>query len=303
MFFQAKRIFKFGLQGFLRNKGLSFQVIFVMAVGIFIFTSLFVFKGMTNYLIKEAEKKIDISVYFKKSVPEEKITEIKKSLYKFSDGIESVDYISEEKAKEIFLEKHNGDQLYLDALKEVGSNPFLASLDIKAKGPEFYAKISNFLSKGTYKENIEKVSYYKNKDIINRIFSLSKNINNAGIVFFVLMIILIFFVVFNTVKLTILAFDEEITTMKLVGASNWFVRGPFLIQGVLYGFISLIIVDILFYAGFLFISPKFQQWFFNFNLLSFFKNNFFLLLFWQAIFSFALGVSSSFLAVRKYLKV
>ena len=274
-----------------------------MMVAIFVFTSLFIFKGMSDYLIKQAEKRIDISVYFKKYVPEEKITEVKDSLYKFSPGIESISYVSENEAKVLFIEKHKNDKLYLEALREVGDNPFLASLDIKAKSPDFYAKISDFLTKGPYKEKIERVSYYQNKDIINKLFSLTNNINKGGIAFFILVVILVFLIVFNTVKLTILAFNEEISTMKLVGASNWFVRGPFLVQGALYGLISLLLIDLLFYSSFIFISPKFQEWFFNFNLIGFFRSNFLNILLWQIVFALFLGVISSFLAVRKYLKV
>ena len=151
MLTNLKRIFRFGWQGFTRNKGLGFQVIFIMTVAVFLITFLFLFQGLSDFLITQAQKKVDISVYFHRETPEEEILEVEKELYKFSGEVESVDYVSKEKAQELFIQKHQGEPLYLQALKEVGENPFLASLNIKAKNPTQYAQISEFLTHGPFK--------------------------------------------------------------------------------------------------------------------------------------------------------
>ena len=303
MFTKTKRIIKFGWQSFFRNKGLSLQVIFIMTVAVFVLTSFFIFNELGNFLIARAQEKVDISVYFKKEAPEEEILAVKEGLSKFSKEIESVNYVSKTRAQEIFLEKHKNDSLYIAALEEVGDNPFLASLNIKAKNPIFYAQISDFLTKGPFENLVERVSYYESEGAINKLFTLTSGIKKTGIFLSIFLTILVFLITFNTVKLTIFSFKEEIATMRLVGASNWFIRGPFLIQGFLYGLISVLIIDILFFSSLSFLSKDFQSWLSGFNLLRYFKDNFLAISIWQILFAFVLGVVSSFFAVRKYLKV
>jgi len=303
MFTSLKRIVKFGFQGIWRNKGLSLQVIFIMIVAVFVLTSLFVFNELSNFLIARAQEKVNISVYFKKDVGEEEILEVKEGLSKFSNGIESVSYVSKAQAKETFIERHKNDPLYLSALEEIGDNPFLASLNIRAKDPTFYAQISSFLTAEPFGGLVEKVSYYQSEEVIKKLFALTSNIKQGGIFLSAFLVVLVFLITFNTVKLTIFSFKEEIATMKLVGASNHFIRGPFLIQGFFYGIVSILIVDIFFFAILSIMNPDLQTWLFNFNLLEYFKENFSMILIWQIVFAFFLGVVSSFFAVRKYLKV
>ncbi len=303
MITNLKRIVRFGWQSALRNKGLSLQVVFIMSFAVLVFTSLFIFRDLGNFLIAEAEKRVDVSVYFKKEALEEDILVVKKELSDFSEEVEEVSYVSKEEAREIFLEKHKDDPLYLNALEEVGDNPFLPSLNIKSKNPLFYAQVSEFLTEGPYKNLVEKVSYFQNKAVIDKLFALVSNIKKAGIIFGLLLIVLVFLITFNTVKLTIFALREEIATMRLVGASNWFIRGPFLIQGVLYGIASIFVIDVLFFLFFEFFSSGLQMWFFNFDFLNHFQQNFLLLFVCQIVFAVLVGLLSSFWAVKKYLKV
>jgi len=303
MFTSLKRIFKFGFQSLWRNKGLSFQVVFTIMVAIFVFTSLFIFRELGVFIIERAQEKVDISVYFKKDIQEQEILNIKNELSKFSSEIKKITYVSEEKAQEIFLEKHKNDSLYLSALEEVGRNPFLPSLNIKAKDPIFYAQISDFLEKAPFNNIIERVSYYQSAKLIDKLLSLIAGIKKAGVAASIFLIILVFLLTFNTIKLSIFAFRDEISTMRLVGASNWFIRGPFLVQGLLYGIISLVLVDILMFIGIYFFNDGLKNWLFDFDMLSYIKADFVQIFLWQIVFSLLLGVVSSFFAVRKYLKI
>lgn len=302
MFITFKRIIKFGWQSFVRNKGLSFENIFIMSVALFVLTFLFVFNEVSSFLIVKAQEKVDISVYFKQNTKQEKIFEVKDKLYdKFLDKIEAINYVSSKDAKEIFLLKHQNDPLYIQALQEVGEDPFLSSLKIKAKDPIFYSEISNFLINSLFKDSIEKISYYDSANIIKKLSIWSYRIKQAGIFLNIFLGILVFLITFNTVKLSISCFKEEINTMQLVGASNWFIKGPFLIQGFLYGIFSILIINVLFFSIFSFLSFDLQNWLFNFNLLEYFKENFLIILGWQLLFIFVLGVISSYLAIQKYL--
>lgn len=303
MFISFKRILKFGWQGFWRNKGLSSQVIFVMAIVVVFGTSLFLFREISFLLIEEAQNKVDVAIYFKKEAPEESILAVQKELSDFKEKIKSVHYVSRVEALESFKQRHQGNKTYLTALEEVEDNPFLASLNIKAYTPEHYAFISNFLEEGIFRNLIERISYYENEKVINRLFALTSQVKTTGLIASLFLGLLVILITFNTVKLTILASREEIETMRLVGASNWFIRGPFLAQGVLYGIFAVLIVDVLLLILVFSFNTKLATWLLNFNVLAYFQNNLLAILLAQFASTVFLGIVSSYIAVRKYLKV
>ena len=298
-----KRILKFGWQGFWRNKALSLQVIFIMGVVVFAISFIFLFEQIGNFLIAQSEKKVDISVYFKKDATEETILNLKQELITFIDQVKAVDYISKQEANEIFTEKHKDDKFYLEALGQVQEEPFLASLNIKAFSSDQYAFIDNFLKSKEGDNIIEKVSYSKNKEVINQLFYITSNVKKAGLAGGVAIALLVILITFNTIKLTIISIKDEITTSRLVGASNWFIRGPFLVQSILYAVASVIIFDVIFVGFVIFLNNKTQTLFLDFNLVSVLKSNGAYLLLAQVICTIFLGVISSSLASRKYLKM
>ncbi|MEK7104207.1 MAG: permease-like cell division protein FtsX [Patescibacteria group bacterium] len=298
-----KRILKFGWQGFWRNKALSLQVIFIMGVVVFAISFIFLFEQIGNFLIAQSEKKVDISVYFKKDATEETILNLKQELITFIDQVKAVDYISKQEANEIFTEKHKDDKFYLEALGQVQEEPFLASLNIKAFSSDQYAFIDNFLKSKEGDNIIEKVSYSKNKEVINQLFYITSNVKKAGLAGGVAIALLVILITFNTIKLTIISIKDEITTSRLVGASNWFIRGPFLVQSILYAVASVIIFDVIFVGFVIFLNNKTQTLFLDFNLVSVLKSNGGYLLIAQVACTIFLGVISSSLASRKYLKM
>ncbi len=302
LFISLKRILKFGWQAFNRNQGLNLEVIFIMTATIFVFSSLFIFNDLSNFLIAKVQEKIDIAVYFKEETQEKEILKIKEEVYNnLPEKIKSIDYISKEEVKEIFLLRHKKD-IYFQTLEEIGENPFLPSLEIKAQNPIFYKEINKFLV-DKFKDSIQKVSYFESQKVINKISNLSLGIKKTGIIFNVILALLVFLITFNTIKLTIFVLKDEITTMRLVGASNWFIRGPFFIQGFLYGMFSILIVNLLLFIISYFLTPHLQTWLFDFNLLENFKKNFLTILGWQIGFTLLLSFSSSLFAIRKYLKI
>ncbi len=303
MFISLKRVFKFAWQGFLRNRVLGLEVMFIMAIAVFLITSLFLFQGISDFLIKEVQEKVDVSVYFKETVREEEILSVERNLYKFSNEIESVEYISREKALENFIEKHKDEPIYLEALQEIGYNPFLPSLNIKARDPSYYAPISNYLNQDSLQGIIERVSFFQNKKVIDKLSSITANVKTVVISLSLILGLLAVLITFNTIKLTIFTSKEEISTMQLVGASNWFIRGPFVIQGIFYGIISVLAVNLLFLIAFAFFSYRLETFFLGFNLLNYFQMNFLSLLWIQIAFAGILAIFSTLLALHKYLKV
>jgi cell division transport system permease protein len=112
-----------------------------------------------------------------------------------------------------------------------------------------------------------------------------------------------FLVAFNQVKLAIFNSREEIAVQRLVGASNWFIRGPFLVQGIISGFLAVLIALLIFFPLLFFLGPKMEILFPGLNLFSLFTANFFLILLLQILTGIGLGIISSLIAMRKYLKV
>lgn len=303
MLLNFKRIIKFSWQGIRRNKGLGLQVVFIISIAVFVWTALFFSKQVGVRLIEDVEKKVDISVYFKEDTQEKDIFEVKDELSALANQIKSVNYISNSEALNIFKQRHENDSLYLRALEEVEDNPFLASLNIKAFNPSQYAEISAFLEQASFSGLIETISYNKNKQVIDKIFAITNNIKVIGIGLGSLLILLVILITFNIIKLNILTAKEEISTMRLVGASNWFIRGPFLAQGIFYALFAVIAVDVIFLIGLSFFSIQLSNWFLGVDFFKYFKENALLVIPAQVLAACMLGIFSTFLAIRKHLKV
>ncbi|MDA1337147.1 MAG: FtsX-like permease family protein, partial [bacterium] len=110
-------------------------------------------------------------------------------------------------------------------------------------------------------------------------------------------------VAFNTIRLTIYGSRDEIEVMRLVGASNWFIRGPFIIQGVIVGVLATLITTLLFFPVTLFVGIKLQSFAPGFDLFSYFASNLLVIVFLQLAVGVGLGVISSLLALRRHLRV
>jgi len=166
--------------------------------------------------------------------------------------VSSVSYVSSDEALVNFRTRHANDYLVLQALGELSENPLGAYLNIKAKDPSQYETISNFIEgdNGLSKDNqniIDKVNYYQNKTIIDRLTSIVNNAQKMGFLVTLIFVIISIFIIFNTTKLAIFNSREEIGIMRLVGAGKKYIRGPFFVEGILYGLISSGITMIIFW--------------------------------------------------------
>ncbi len=299
-----KRIFNFAVQDFSRNKGISIAAIFVLVATIMLVTWLFFFRGVSDFLISEIRDRIDITAYFKDDAQEQNILNVKDEILKMSPNIKGVEYVSKDQAMQAFNEKHKDNAVLTKALEEVGTNPFLPSLNIKTNGdPAQYAEVSNVLQTANFSKFIEKVDFSQKKDTIEKVFSITSNINKFGLILGIILIIVAMLVVFNTIKLAVDSSKEEISTMRIVGASDWFIRGPFLIQGAIYGFIAFVICFLLSVAFAYFLSPKIGTVLPGFNSFDYFLSNLWILVLIQLSFGVGMGIISSFIVVRKYLDV
>jgi cell division transport system permease protein len=297
-----KRILKFGWKNFTKNISLNLAAVFIIAIVVFLAGSIFILNSISAILIDEIKDKVDISVYFKGDVLQEDILKIESDISNL-DEVANVEYISKEMALEDFKNSHKDNSILIESISEIGDNPFLSSLNIKAKDFSQYGGVANFLAKDQYKDLIEKVDYHERQPIIEKVFSMTSAANKGGIVFEALFVLISIIVVFNIIKMTIYSSGEEISVMKLVGASHWFVRSPFLVQGAIIGLLSTIIsfLSILFICWGL--SGKLEIIMPELNLFSLFVSNIWLLVLIQFFAGVFLGMASSAIAVRKYLKI
>jgi cell division transport system permease protein len=302
-----------GFVSFWRNGFVSIASILVMTITLFAIGSLIFSNALVSKSLSDLRDKVDINVYFITTAPEAEILSLKKVLEGLAE-VASVEYTSRDEALERFRERHADDQLTLQALEELGENPLGASLSIKAKETSQYEGVANFLQGrrdaiGPDETSIiDNVNYFQNKVAIDQLTDIITSSERSNFAKTVVLVIISILITFNTIRLAIHNSREEIAVMKLVGASNWYARGPFIIEGIMYGVVAAVLALFLFYPVTLWFGPLFYPFSFfsdfeEINLLSFYTNNFNIIFLVVVGSGVALGSFSGYLAVRRYLKV
>ena len=307
---KIKRVFRAGLTNFWRNGFVSLSSLVVMFITLFMICSLIFMSAILKFSLEEIRNKVDVKVYFNTNVVESEILGLKKSTAALPE-VESVDYVPKDQVLADFKDKWKDNGLILQALDELGGNPFGARLDVKAKDPAQYESIANFFGlKGSDCTSFEskfptvdKVNYCQNKGVIDKLVKITDAANNIGFWLAMIFLIISIIITFNTIRLAIFISKDEISVMRLVGASGRYVKGPFVVSGILYGVVSATLVIIVFFGLMYWVGPYFKNFSGGLDLFDFYLKNFgqiFLIIFGSGI---ALGAISSYLAVRKYLKV
>lgn len=303
----AKRVISAGLRGFYRNRTVSLSSIFILTITLSIITSFYLFRAVFDYTLEQVRAKVDVRVYFTTTATEEQISEVRAKLMGLPQ-VKSVTYTSAEQALSDFKEKHSGDQLTLQALDELGANPFGASLSVIANDTSQYDVIASQVSSdssllGSAASSVDKVNYYQLRDSIDTLNNIIGWTNTVGFWLSVIFILMSCMIVYNTIRLAIFVYRDEIAVMKLVGASNMFIRGPFVVEAVLYACIATIATLAIFYPATIWVTKKTVFFFEGMNINAYFLDHFFTLAGLLLVSGSLLAVISSLLAVRKYLKV
>jgi len=296
------RIIKYGFLGFWRNGWLSTATLSIILLTLLVFEGLMIFNVLTKTALDSLKNKIDISIYFKTTTSEDDILKIKQSLQSLAE-VKSIEYISRDNALAIFKERHKNDPTISQSLEQLKENPLLASLNIKAYDPKQYAVIADYLDKTDFKVWFEKVTYAENSLMIERLSKIIDTAQKGGFLVIVFLTLIAILVTFNTIRLAIYSSREEISVMRLVGGSNTFIRGPYVVEGIIYGLLGGIFSVILAMPIIYFVSPYTQIFISDINLWSYFKTNLFTMFGYQMLFGVGLGIVSSYIAVRKYLRI
>ncbi len=306
MFWTAtKRIIKAGFINFWRNGSVSLSAVFVMVIALSMIGSTFLMTAFLGTALSDLKDKIDINIYLETTASETAILDLKKKL-KTLPEVEDVVYVSRADALLAFRVRHENDHRILQALDEVGDNPLTAVLNVKAKQPSQYAGIAKALDGNSAISTeslsiVNKVNYNDNKVAIERLSLLIVGVQKLGSIITALLIGVSILITFNTIRLAIFIAREEIGVMRLVGGSNQYIRGPFVVEGILYGFVAGAITIIMFYPVTYWLKNTTQGFYGGIDLLQYFVANFIEIFIIIMLSGIALGAVSSYLAVRKYL--
>ena len=300
-----KRVIKSGFINFWRNGSVSLSAVFVTVIALFMIGSTLLITAFLGTALKDLEDKIDINIYLETNATETAILDLQKKLETLPE-VAKVTYISREDALVAFRARHENDHRITQALDEVGENPLVAVLNVKAKNPSQYAGIAAALDgKSALSTDalsvVSKVNYNDNKVAIERLSRLTVGVKKLGSIITALMIAISVLITFNTIRLAIFIARDEIGVMRLVGGSSEYIRGPFVIEGILYGLVAGLITVIMFYPITYWLKNTTQGFYGGIDLLQYFVANFIQIFFIIMLSGMALGAVSSYLAVRKYL--
>lgn len=298
------RIIKSGFLNFARNGLVSWASVLITTITLSVITTLILLQAVLNFSLEQIKDKVDVTIYFTVNAPEDKILALKNSLEKLGE-VANVTYTTADEALEIFRKRHESDYPTIQALDEIKGNPLGAYLNVKAKEVSQYESIANFLKSDNAlvlgsQNIIDKINYYQNKSVIERLNSIIIGAQRLGFLITLVLIILSIIITFNTIRLTIYISKEEIGIMRLVGASKTRVRGPFMVEGAIYGAIATVLTLIIFYPVTLWVGKN-MTLFLGLNIYEYYISNIFQIGIILLISGMLLGVISSFIAIRRYL--
>ncbi len=299
---KLKRTFKEGLDNFYRNGWLSFATVSVLAISLYIISVTMILGVASTIVRQNVQAKINVSVYFNADVEEAKIQEIRGKLTVLA-GVKSIDFVSKEQALEQFKKLGNNNPSISQALEEIGENPLLPALVIKAKSPEQYELIVKDINGSAFASDISRIDYEENKAAISRLNTIIKLVEQVGMTLGIVFIFIGVLITFNAIRLTMYSHRQEFEIMRLVGASNIYIRMPFVFEGVFYGASSAFSVMIALFITSNFLVPITRGSIAGGSILDFYLGHFFIIFFLLLFSGVALGTISAVIAIRRYLKI
>jgi len=301
--YQIARVLRSGLQNFRRNLGLSLATMFVTTLTLLAVSLVVAINFLLSIALDSVESKVDISVFYNPLASGDQIAKSRAEITNIA-GIANTQLISKEDALKKFSTEHADNELIKASLSELDENPLQTTLVITADDPQLYESINEKLTAKVDGQIIDRINYDDNRETINRLSRIASWARTGGLIVSGILAFIAILVVYNTVRLTIYSRGEEVSIMKLVGATNGFVRGPFIIEGIMYGLVSSLITIAIIQPALIWLSPRVEGFFGTTSAsFQFMQDNLILVIFAELLIGALLGVVSSMLAVRRYLKV
>jgi cell division transport system permease protein len=303
------RIIHAGATNFVRNAWLAIAAIAVMVVTLTIILFSVITSATFNHSIAQIAGKINISIYLNDSVTVDQRNALMNNLRSLSE-VKQVSYLSKDQALAEYEAENANDKGLIEAVNETGGNPLPASIEIDPIDPANINQIKNVLNRPSTiaLENPQAGTSYSGDQrlAINRIAHATDILRRVSVVAVILFAVISMLIIFNTIQMAIFNRRDEITIMRLLGAKTWYIRGPFVVESVIYGVCSALISIVGIDAMFLMASSALQAS--SLGLLdigysdTYFHRNFWLLLLLQLCTGIVIGAVSSTIATRRYLK-
>lgn len=286
-----------------RNFSLSLMTIITLVLLLLSVNLLLAVRVLTGEAIAVVKQQIDVSVYFKPLATEVQINEVRAFVDAYPNVVQTT-YLNKEQSLARFREIYQGNSEVLKSIEELGDNPLGATLVVRTRDTQDYAPLMTALSVPEYAKIIDNKTSGDTQNAINKIQQVTTHIERFTFGITILFGLIAIIIIFNTVRVAIYTQRVEISIKKLVGASNWYVRGPFVVSSLLfsgfallttYGFICLVIHYTEPYVTALFNREAILSSYVAAHLWS--------LTVLQLVAISVLTVGTSYVAMRRYLKV
>ena len=299
------RIIRTGVVNFVRNAWLSIAAMAVMIITLTIVLFSVITNATFTNTVAQITNKIDVSVYLKDTATEAQGNDLANHLRSLPNA-KSVTYLSKDKALDRYREQNQGNQALLSAINET-DNPIPATIQIKPRDLNKIQDLRDYLNTPANRQLWDDVTYRDDrKAAIDKIAHATDLMRRAGIITVAVFVFISVLIIFNTIQMAIFNRRDEITIMRLLGASTWYIRGPFVVETIMYGIISALISVLLIHALFVASSSALQATslgLLDINYASrYFSGHLWQLLGMQLVLGILIGAVSSYIATKRYLK-
>ena len=300
------RILRTGTVNFVRNAWLAIAAMASMIITLTIILFSVIANATFSNTIDQIEDKINISIYLKDSVTEKQVQELVTGFKKL-DNVESVVYLTKAQALEAYMKQNQGNEQLLSAINET-DNPLPATIQVKPRDLAKLDEIRAFAERDDNKalQSDPMSDSGDTREAINNITKATHILSRVGVIAVGLFAVISVLIIFNTIRMTIFNRRDELQIMRLLGASTSYIRGPFVVETVIYGVVSAGVSILFINAAFATASASLQAT--SLGLLDisysqeFFSKYYWQLLFMQLTLGILIGAVSSLIATRRYLK-
>ncbi len=234
------RVVSFATKNFTRNIGLSMMIVTILVLSLLSIHTLVIVNSLTHASVAVLEKQVDVSVDFSLDATPEIVKKIVDTVASLSEVKESRLYSAQE-VKELFQERHKDNKNILSALEALDHNPFGQSLSFSARTSSDYQHILSLLDREDFNSVIEKKSFGEHTEVLERIQQITTTAKRSATFFAAVFGLFAVCIIFNTIRVTLYTQRDEISIMRLVGASKWFIRMPTYVECMYYVLIALTI--------------------------------------------------------------
>lgn len=303
MFLSIVRVIKFALQDLGRNLSLSLMTVLILVLMLLSVNTLIAIRVLTSRATDSIKDQIDVSIYFDSDATEKNVKEIRDFVESFPEVVD-VKYFSREEVEAQFRADHQDNAEIVSALDELGYSPLGPTMVVKTREPGDYSKIISALNVPEYESVIEAKTFGDTEKAIKRVDVITTQVEKFSYVLTGLFAVIAFLIIFNTIRVSIYTQRTEISIKKLVGASNWFIRGPYVFESLVFSAAAVIITYCFVEIASRFLDPYVSVVFLESSLLTnYFRLHIIPLFGGQFLVVLALTVLSSSLAMRRYLRV